>query len=113
MTPATVNGCESSVIFRPMMLGSACEPVAPQPVAQNHLLSVAGDLVVGLELMPARGVQAQHVEKPGSHLEACKSLRLAGSGKLQIAARETGQRFERPIARAKIAKVERVQRKLG
>src|ERR1035438_2572478 len=94
-------------------VGIGGKTVAPQPVAQNRLLSVAGDLVVGVELMPARGVQSQHVEKPGSHLEACEALRLAGAGKLQIGARETGQGFEGTIARAKIAKVERVQRKLG
>src|ERR1022692_8459 len=94
-------------------VGIGGKTVAPQPVAQNRLLSVAGDLVVGVELMPARGVESQHVEKPGSHLEACEALRLAGAGKLQIGARETGQGFEGTIARAKIAKVERVQRKLG
>ena len=71
-------------------VGIGRKPVPPQPVAQNHFLPVAGDFVVAGERMPARGAQSQHVEKPGSHLKAREPLRLAGSGKLQIAARKTG-----------------------
>jgi len=89
-------------------VGVAVEAFLPQPVAQNHLLPVAGDFVAAVELMAARGVQAQHVKESGGHLERRKPLRLAGSGKLQVAARESGERFKRSVPRAKIAKVERV-----
>jgi hypothetical protein len=49
------------------------------------------------------------VEESGGHGEAGEALRLAGTGKLQIGVGVTGQRFERAIPRAEIAKVERVQ----
>jgi hypothetical protein len=93
-------------------IGIGGKPIAPQPVAQNRLLFVAGYLVVGCEFVPARGVQSQHVEKTGSHREAGEALRLAGTGELQIGARETGHGLKGSIARAEIAKVERVQGEL-
>ena len=89
------------------------EPRAPHAIAQDHLESVAGKLVVGRELPPASGPQSQHLKESGGHAKCGELHRIACAGKLQIGVGVRGEAFKGFGARAKIAQVEVVHGKLG
>src|SRR5258708_6066644 len=60
----------------------------------------------------ARGREAEHLEVAGGHAKRMQHYRLTGARELSIGSDDSGQTVESSIARAEIAKVERVQRKL-
>ena len=84
MTPTTVKGFASSVIFLSDDGRVSAEASPPEAVAKDDLLSVAGQLGVPVELAAQLWMQAENTEdKPEVTLESveadgfCRSFRRA------------------------------------